>query len=69
MKRWQRTALSIALGLLVFLALFPFMGTDEQPPTHYSIFTNEVPTDNPLLAISAGILSGVLTWLLTGRGG
>lgn len=59
--------MAVAVGVLVFLVLFPFAGDDSDPPTFFSVFGHEVPTDNPLLAIAGGVVAGALTWLATGR--
>ena len=65
MRTWHRATLSTIVGIVVFLLLFPFSGDDSDPPTFYSVFGTEVPTDNPLLATIAAILLGGVTWVLT----
>lgn len=65
MKTWQRATLSIFVGLLVFLLLFPFYGIDVEPVEHYSVFGNRVPSGSPLLAFAAAILAGGVAWVLT----
>ena len=65
MRTWQRASLSIIVGIVVFLLLFPFSGDDSDTPTFYSVFGTEVPTDNPLLAIAAAMVAGGVAWFLT----
>ncbi len=67
MRPWLRIMVVVALGVLTFLALFPFMGVDTQPPVHWSVFGNQVPTDSPWLAVAVGVLAAAVTWVLTGR--
>lgn len=68
MSRAIRLVVSVAFGAAAFLALFPSAATMPVPPTFYSVVGNRVPTDNPLLAIAAGLSAAGLVWLSTRPG-
>jgi hypothetical protein len=61
-----RIVASALAGIAAFVSLFPFMGNDSDPPTHYSVFTWEVPTDELWLCSLAGITAATATWILWG---
>jgi uncharacterized metal-binding protein len=67
MTSWLRIMVVVVLGVLTFLALFPFYGVDTQPPVHWSVFGNQVPADSPWLAVAVGVLVAAVTWVLSGR--
>jgi hypothetical protein len=60
----RRGLFAAVCALAAFVALFPFSGDDEQPPTHYSVFGYEVPGGiwPPLVA---AVVVGALVWAVT----
>jgi hypothetical protein len=66
MRFRYRLSLSLIAGFAAFIAFFPFMGQDSDPPKHFSVFTYQVPTDNLLFPLVMGVGGGLLVWLVTG---
>ena len=64
-----RIALAILIGLLAFLALFPFSGNDSDPQTFSSVFGYPVPFGGIWLALAAGLVASAVTWFVLGRRG
>jgi hypothetical protein len=64
---WMRFVISAALGLFAFVALFPFMGQDSDPPKFFSVFGYEVPRGDLWLALPAAIVVALAVWWLLGR--
>jgi hypothetical protein len=66
---WMRFAISAALGLFAFVALFPFMGQDSDPPKFFSVFGYEVQRGDLWLALPAAfVVAFSAWWLLRQRG-
>lgn len=59
----HRGWIAVVCGAAAFVALFPFSGTDEQPPTHYSVFGYEVP-GGIWWPLGAAALAGTFVWVL-----
>lgn len=64
MKTGVRTVLAALAGSASFVALFAFSGDDSDPPKYRSVFGYRVPTGGIWLALAAGIIAGVLVWMV-----
>lgn len=63
----MKLLIAAAAGIVTFLALFPFSGADTQPPVHYGVFGNRVPTGNPWLAVVCMIAVAALVLVVRRR--
>lgn len=60
-----RYSIALFVGLVAFLLLFPFAGSDTQPPTQWSVFGNRVPSAEPYLAVGVGLAAAGLVLVAT----
>jgi hypothetical protein len=57
-----RLPVSLLVGVVAFVALFPFSGDDSDPQKHRSVFGYDVPVGGIWLAVGAGLVAATIVW-------
>lgn len=65
MRSRSRILVTVLAAVVVFVMLFPFSGTSDQPQRHSSVVGTPVPTDNPLVPLGGAVVAGGVVWVLT----